>query len=164
MKKSIIFFLDSNNYEIEMARGKTSYFLKSHGFPDKAVHEQIMILEELLKICMQYSGFKSSQENMRVQIHINRDKITFEVSSPINGIEKKQLEELDKTIQFIHGYQDPFEAFLKLKEASGNGYKGLANGSKGLAMAKLAHEGKATLDFYVSEDNIINMSAIRRIN
>ena len=155
MKKSIIFFLNSN--ETEIISEKTSYFLKSHGFTEKAVHEQIMIVKELLKICMQYSGFKSSQEKMRVQIHISSDKITFEVSSPINGIEKKQLEELDKTIQFIHGYQDPFEAFLKFKEASGNG-------SKGLALAKLAHEGKATLDFYVSEDNIINMSAIRMIN
>lgn len=157
MNKSIIFFLNSNNNEIEKVSGKTSYFLKSHGFPDKAVHEQIMIVEELLKICMQYSAFKSSQEKIRVQIQISRDKITFEVSSPINGIQKKQLEELDKTIQFIHGYQDPFEAFLKFKEASGNG-------SNGLALAKLAYEGKATLDFFVSEDNIINMSAIRTIN
>lgn len=140
-----------------MVSGKTSCFLKSHGFPDKAIHEQIMIVEGLLKICMQYSGFKSSQEKMRVQIHISRDKITFEVSSPINGIQKKQLEELDKTIQFIHGYQDPLEAVLKFKEASGNG-------SNGLALAKLAYEGKATLDFFVSEENIINMSAIRTIN
>ena len=157
MKKSIIFFLNSNSNEIGIVSEKTSCFLKSHGFPDKAVHEQIMIVEELLKTCMQYSGFRSSQEKMRVQIHISRGKITFEVSSPINGIQKKQLEELDKTIQFIHGYQDPFEAFLKLKEASGNG-------SNGLALAKLAHEGKTTLDFFVSEDNIINMSAIRTIN
>lgn len=140
-----------------MVSGKTSSFLKSHGFSDKAIHEQIMIVEGLLKICMQYSGFKSSQEKMRVQIHISRDKITFEVSSPINGIQKKQLEELDKIIQFIHGYQDPFEAVLKFKEASGIG-------SKGLALAKLAYEGKATLDFFVSEENIINMSAIRTIN
>ena len=157
MNKSILFSLNSNNDEIEIVSEKTSYFLKSHGFSDEEVQEQIIILEELLKTCMQYSGCRSSHEKMRIQIYVSSDKITFEVSSPISGIQKKQLEELDKIIQFIHGYQDPFEAFLKLKGTSGNG-------SKGLALAKLAYESKATLDFFVSEDNIINMSAIRTIN
>ena len=157
MKKSIIFSMNSNRNEIEIASEKTSHFLKSHGFSHKAVREQIMIVEELIKTCMQYSGIRSLQNKVRVQIEVSKDKIIFEVSSPINGIPKKQLEELDKTIQFIHGYQDPFEAYLKLKAKSGNG-------SNGLALAKLSHEGKTTIDFFVSEDNIINMSAVRRIN
>jgi hypothetical protein len=157
MKKSIMFFLTSNRNEIEIASEKTSYFLKSHGLPHKAVREQIMVVEELLKTCMQYSGFRSSQEKMRVQIEVSKDKIIFEVSSPINGVPKRQLEELDKTIQFIHGYQDPFEAFLKLKAAS-------SNGSNGLTLAKLSHEGNTTIDFFVGEDNIINLSAVKSIN
>jgi hypothetical protein len=157
MKKFIIFFLNSNINEIEIASEKTSFFLKSYGLPHNEVREQVMIVEELLKTCMQYSSFGSSQEKMRVQIEVSKDKIIFEVSSPINGIQKRQLEELDKTIQFIHGYQDPFEAFLKLKAASGNG-------SNGLALAKLSHEGKTTIDFFVGEDNIINIVAVRSKN
>jgi hypothetical protein len=157
MKKFITFFLISNGNENEQIRAKTSNFLKSHGLPDKIVQEQIMIVKELLNICGQYAGFESPQGKITVQIHISRDKITVEVSHPINGIQNKQLEELDKTIQFIRGYQDPYEAFLKLKVASDNG-------SNRLALAKLAYEGKTTLDFFVSEDNIMNMSAVRAIN
>jgi hypothetical protein len=136
MNKSITFFLISNGNEIEKVRVKTSKFLKSYGLSDNIVREQIMIVKEF---------------------HISRDKITVEVSHPINGTQNEQLEELDKTIQFIRGYQDPFEALLKLKVASGNG-------SNRLALANLAYEGKTTLDFFVSEDNLMNMSAVRTIN
>jgi hypothetical protein len=157
MNKSITFFLISNGNEIEKVRVKTSKFLKSYGLSDNIVREQIMIVKELLNICVQYFGLKSPQRKITVQIHISRDKITVEVSHPINGTQNEQLEELDKTIQFIRGYQDPFEALLKLKVASGNG-------SNRLALANLAYEGKTTLDFFVSEDNLMNMSAVRTIN
>lgn len=157
MKKTITFFLDSNGTAVQKVREKTSEFFKLHGLSDKAVHEQVMIIRELLKACGQYSGFNSPQGKRKIQIHINRNKITVEVSNPINDNQNKQLQELDKTIQFIRGYQDPFEAFLKLKAAS-------MNGADGLLLAKLACEGKTTLDFYVSEDNIMNLTAVRIIN
>ena len=157
MSKSITFFLDLNGKDVKKLSEKTSNFLKSHGFSDKTTQEQIMITKELIKACGKYSNPNSSQGKMTVQIHINRNKITVEVSNPINDVQHKTLQVLDKTIQFIRGYQDPFEAFLKLKAASGNG-------SDGLMLAKLAYEGKTTLDFFVSEDNVMNMSAVRRIN
>jgi hypothetical protein len=157
MKKSITFFLNSNGKEVTKVREKASNFLKLHGLSDKTLQEQIIIIKELLKTCRKYSGFNSPQGKMTVQIHINRNKIIVEVSNPINDVKNKQLQELDKIIQFIRGYQDPFEAFLKLKAAS-------SNGSDGLVLAKLAYEGKTTIDFFVSEDNIMNMSAVRMIN
>ena len=157
MKKSIAFTLDSNGNEIEKYRGKISEFLKLHGVSDEVIEKQIMIVKELLKSCVRYSGFKVKQQKMTVQIHIRKNKITVEVSNPINGIQNKKLERLDKTIQFIRGYQDPFEAYLKLKAISGNR-------SNELALAKLAYEGKTVLDFFVGEDNIMNMSAIGTIN
>jgi hypothetical protein len=157
MKKSITFLLDSNGNEVKKVREKTSEFLKLHGVADEAIKKQMMIVKELVKTCVQYSGFKSPQQKMTVQLHIHKDKITAEVSNSINGIQKKKLEKLDKTIQFIRGYQDPFEAYLKLKAISGNG-------SNELALAKLACEGKTIIDFFVSEDNIMNMSAVGTIN
>ncbi len=157
MKKYISFFLDSNGREVKKVREKTSNFLKLHGLSDKIVRGQIMIIKELLKTCRKYSGFNSPQVKMKVQIHINSNKITVEVSNQINDNQNKQIQELDKTIQFIRGYQDPFEAFLKLKATSNNG-------SDGLVLAKLSYEGKATLDFFVSEDNVMSMSAVRMID
>jgi hypothetical protein len=157
MKKSITFFLDSNGSAIQKVREKISKFFKLHGLSSKTVHEQVMIIKELLKACTQYSGFNSQQDKRKIQIHINRNKITVEVSNQINDNQNKQIQELDKTIQFIRGYQDPFEAFLKLKATSNNG-------SDGLVLAKLSYEGKATLDFFVSEDNVMSMSAVRMID
>jgi len=157
MKKFIKLFLNSNGNGIEEASEKTAEFLNSHGLPDKTVQEQIIILKELHNICLRYSGCKSLQGNMTVQIHINGDKITVEVSNPINGIQSKQLKELDNIIQFIRGYQDSFEAYLRMKENS-------INGSNGLALAKLAYEGKTMLDFFVSEQNTMNMIAVKTLN
>jgi hypothetical protein len=157
MKTFIKLSLNSNRGEIEKASEKTAEFLNSQGLPGKIVHEQIIILKELHKICQRYSIRKSQQRNMTVQILIQGDKITVEVSYPINGIQNKQLEELDKIIQFIRGHQDSFEAYLKLKE---NSFKC----SNGLALAKLAYEGKTILDFFVSEQNMINMVAVRTLN
>ena len=157
MKTFIKLSLNFNGGGIEKANEKTAEFLNSQGLPGKLVHEQITILKELHKICLRYSSCKSQQRNMTVQIHIQGDKITIEVSYPINGIQNKQLEELDKIIQFIRGYQDSFEAYFKMKENS-------IKSSNGLALAKLAYEGKTTLDFFVSEQNMMNMVAVRTLN
>jgi hypothetical protein len=157
MKTFIKLSLNSNGAGIEQASEKTAEFLNSQGFPGKIVHEQIIILNKLYKICLRYSSCKSHQRNMTVRIIIQGDKIIIEVSYPIIDIQNKQLEELDKTIQFIRGFQDPFEAYTKLKTD-------FKNGSNGIALAKLAYEGRTIVDFFVSEQNVMNMSAVRTIN
>ena len=161
MKESITFNLKPNGHEIEKIRGKSCNFLKSHGLPDSTVQEHTMILNELVKICMKYTNSKPSEIMMTVQIHISENKITVEVSNPIDQIDNNLLDELDKTIQFIRGYQDPFEALIKMKEVSKNSH---LNGSSGIGLARLAYEGKTMLDFFVSEDNMMNMSAVKNID
>jgi hypothetical protein len=157
MKKSITFFLNSNGNDAEEVRKKSANFLRSHGVTEESVQKKIMLIKELLKIFVQYNSFKPPQKKMTVQFHICRNKITFEVSNPIKGIQTEKLERLDKTIQFLRGYQDPLEAYLKLKDRSDFG-------PDELALAKLNYEGKMMLDFFVSEDNIMTMSAVTAIN
>ena len=160
MKESITFNLKPNGHEIEKIRGKSCNFLKSHGLPDSTVQEHTFILKELVKTCIKYTNSKTSEKIMTVQIHINENKIIVEVSNPIDEIDNNLLEELDKTIQFIRGYQDPFEALIKMKEVSKNSH---FKGSNGIGLARLAYEGRTMLDFFVSEDNIMNMSAVKSI-
>jgi hypothetical protein len=157
MKKSLTLLFYSNGNEFEQAMGKTSEFLTAHGVADEAIKKQILIIKELITICMQYSSLKAPQQQMTVHIDISKDRITAEVSNPIHGLQSKKLEKLDKTIQFIRGHQDPFEAYLKLKAISGNR-------SDELALAKLASESKTMIDFFVSDENILNMSAVVPIN
>lgn len=85
----------------------------------------------------------------------------MEVSKPVNESSYSRLNELDKTIQWISGYQDPFEPYtIKLSEVSAHSPNRKTNGFE---LARIAYEAGAILDFYVSEDNILNLSAVRNL-
>jgi hypothetical protein len=91
-------------------------------------------------------------------IHISEDSITVEISYPADHICCEILERLDKTIQFIMGYQDPFEAYiLKLKEASKN-YSNDAH--TGLVLSKIAYVEKTIFDFFITKDNDLCLSVV----
>jgi hypothetical protein len=80
--------------------------------------------------------------------------------NPINEAGFERLKELDITIQFIRGYQDPFEAFMiTQKEASPNPPFGHSNA---LDLSRIAYEEMAIIDFFVNEDNYLQLSAIRK--
>jgi len=148
--------------EINKAGKISSEFLKSHGFSDNAVHTQIKILRELISNGIRYGNLAKSENKITVQIHIAENTITVEVSNPVDETCYEQLKELDKTLQFIRGYQDPYEAYLlKQKENSQNSSHQEING---LGLARIACEGSAILDFFVSKDNILNLFAVKSLN
>jgi hypothetical protein len=162
MENSIRLNLKPNGGEIEIAGQKSSNFLKSHGFSDDVVDTQIMILRELINNGIKYGKFTSSKNKIIVNIFISKKEITFEVKNPIDETCFDGLRELDKTIQFIRGYQDPFEPYLiKRREAALNPSP---NDTNGLGLAKIAYEGGAMLDFFVGEDNFMNLFAVRNLD
>ena len=88
--------------------------------------------------------------------------INVEVKNPVDETAYSHLKKLDKTIQWIRGYQDPFEPYMKkAREVS---EKPLGDEVSGLGLAEIAYKGKAILDFFVSEDNILNVSAVTSID
>ena len=158
MERSIKIILNPNWEEIEEARNKISEFLMSHGFSDHTLHSLIMVISELIENSIKYGKFKRSENKVIVTIHIGESIITVEVINPIDETAYDHLRRLDKTIQWIRGYQDPFQAYIeKLKEVS---KKPLRDEESGLGLVRIAYEGKAILDFFVSEDNILNVSAV----
>jgi hypothetical protein len=96
-----------------------------------------------------------------VDIHQNENIITVEVINPIDPTDTgahNHLKRMDKTVQWIRGYQDPFEAYVeKLKEVS---RRPLNDEESGLGLVRIAYEGKAILDFFVSEEGSLNVSAV----
>ena len=157
MKKSIRFRVIPNEIESEKIREKTLKFFESQGFAEKFAQEQVSILKGLIENCLHYSGRYSLKDKMSVSILINEDSITTEVSNPIKNLESNELNKLDRTIQFIRGYQDPLEAYMLLKSE-------YSEGSSELALAKLAYESHSLIDFFVSADNIMNMWATRKLH
>jgi len=162
MKNSIRLNLKPTGGEIKRAGRKSSDFLKSHGFSDDAVETQIMILRELINSGIKYGKFSSSKNKIIATIFISEKEITFEVKNPVDETCSDGIRELDKTIQFIRGYQDPFEPYLiKRQEAA---LDPSPNDTNGLGLAKIAYEGRAMLDFFVGEDNFMNLFAVRNLD
>jgi hypothetical protein len=162
MKKSILFNLKLNDHEIDKAGATGSDFLKSHGFSNETVQAQIMILKELIINGKKFENPSSLESEITVFLLVEEKTITVEVRKAVEESYQRQLNELDKTIQWIRGYQDPFEPYMKkLRERSENSNNSDAND---IGLARIAYEAGAILDFFVSEDNILNLSAVRSLN
>jgi hypothetical protein len=71
---------------------------------------------------------------------------------------RSHLKKLDQTIQWIRGYQNPFQAYVeRMKEVS---VKALDDLESGLGLVRIAYEGKCILDFFVNEENMLAVSAL----
>jgi len=144
--------------EVEKIRNKTANFLKSHRLSKDTVYSVTMIISELSENAIKYGNFKNPKDKVKVSIQITDGDIMTEVVNPVDMTEYGHLKRLDKTIQWIRGFQDPFEAYLeRLKEVS---RKPFNDEESGLGLVRIAYEGRAILDFYVGEDDILNVSAI----
>ena len=162
MKKSIMFNLKLNDNEIDKAGEKSSTFLKSHGFSNETVQAQIIILNELINNGKKFENPNTLETEMTVFLLVEEKTITVEVRQAVEESFQPQLDELDKTIQSIRVYGDPFEPYMKkLREECKNPNNREANG---IGLARIAYEAGAILDFFVSEDNILNLSAVRNFN
>jgi len=158
MDRSMTLNLKPYENEIHGVTEKSSRFLKSHGFSNETIQSQLTVIEELIKNGLSYGKFNPSAK-MMVKIQLEANAITVEVSSPVGKSACNRLIELDKMIQWMRGYQDPYEAYLKKLNENSN--RSPDEKSNGLGLVKAAYEGKAILDFVVNEDNILNVSAVR---
>ena len=80
--------------------------------------------------------------------------------NPVYKTCSDRLKELDKTIQFIRGYQDPYEAYsIRLADVTANPFKAEVND---LDLVKIACEGGAILDFFINEDNFLEPDGGRK--
>ena len=147
---------------MEKIRQRTGSFLKSHGISEDIVHAQFRVIRELIKTGIKYGAFLQADTDIKINIQVDENTITIETKNPINETGFERLKELEQTIQFIRGYQDPFEAFMiARKKASINSPHGHSNA---LDLSRIAYEEKALLDFFVNENNILQLSAISRLD
>ena len=120
-----------------------------------------MIVSELIENGIKYGHFMMENKVLTVEINVKNESIIIEVFNPIDKSSIKDLSKLDKTIQWIRGFQDPFEAYIeRLKDVS---KKPLHDKESGIGLVRIAYEGNALLDFFVSDNNILNVSAIANL-
>ncbi len=161
MNKSIEFDVKPDWDEIEKVRNESADFLQSHELSDDTIHSLSMIISELIENGLKYGDFETEGNKVVVIINVAANMVTVEVLNPVDKSAYEHLSKLDKTIQWIRGYQDPFEAYIeRIKEVS---KKPLHDMESGIGLVRIAYEGNALLDFFVAENNMLNVSVISNL-
>ena len=136
--------------------------MQSHELTDDTIHSLSMVISELIENGIKYGNFQMIENKVFVAINIERNTATIEVINPVGDDAMRHLMRLDKTIQWIRGYQDPFEAYIeRIKEVS---KKPLDDTESGIGLVRIAYEGKALLDFFVGENSMVNVSVVSNID
>jgi hypothetical protein len=162
MKKSIEFSVTPDWDEIDKVRNESAEFLQSHKLSDETIHSLSMIISELIENGIKYGDFTMVADKVEVVINIERSTVTIEVINPVHESTFQHLTRLDRTIQWIRGYQDPFEAYIeRIKEVS---KKPLQDAESGLGLVRIAYEGKALLDFFVGDNRMLNVSVVSNLD
>ena len=131
--------------------------LQDAGLPDDEVYALSMVTQELLENAVKYGSFEGDGDAVDLAVDVTPEEVTIEVRNPV-GADVSQLRHFDQAIQWIRGFQDPFEAYVeRMKAASFHRY---TEGQSGLGLARMAYEGRCVVDFFVDGDNTLAVSAI----
>ena len=133
--------------------------LREAGLPDDEVYALCMVTQELLENAVKYGDFEQDGDSIAIAVGITPEEVTLEVRNPVSS-EPARLRNFDQAVQWIRGFQDPFEAYVeRMKTASSHHYR---EGHSGLGLARMAYEGRCVVDFYVDGDRELAVSAVYR--
>lgn len=131
-------------------------FLLDHGVGGDLAYALAMVAQELLENAVKYGSFSAGQRILLV-IDVQPHEALVEVKSPAS-VDPDALQQLDATIQWIRGFQSPFEAWVeRLKQV---GEQAFDPAKSGLGLARIAYEARCVLDFYVDETDTLSISAV----
>ncbi len=148
--------------EINKARDECANFLSGRSLNGAVIDALSMVVHELLENALKYGNYDNGGSAISLTLEIRNKNITVEVVNPVHGDDTIHFKKLDRTIQWIRGYQNPFEAYVeKLKEVS---VRPLRDTESGLGLVRIAYEGQSILDFYVRDDNSISVSAVYQLH
>ena len=137
---------------------RTRSMLVGAGLPADEAYQLAMVSQELLENAVKYGAFGPG-DAVRLDIRVAADDVTVEVRSRV-GVDDAHLRRFDRRIQWIRGFQDPFEAYVeRMKIVSAQPY---SHGESGLGLTRIAYEGRSAIDFYVDEENVLAVSAVHR--
>jgi len=133
-------------------------YLKSLELPPECVSRYTMVVCELVENGIKYGNFIGKQGGLTVRVAVAERTITIQVTNPVDMHSSPHLQELDRAIQWMRGFQDPFQAFLgRIKEIS---REPVEDRKSGLGILRIIYEGRAALDFYLDENRALNVFAV----
>lgn len=120
-----------------------------------------MIACELVENAIKYGNARKGREEVVLYLKLADERVLVQVTNPVNEKSRRDLRELDKTIQWARGFQDPFEAYVERVRAISS--EPLEMSKSCLGIVRIAYEGRAALDFYIDEDGSLSVSAVSTI-
>ncbi|MBI4978361.1 MAG: hypothetical protein HZC28_12850 [Spirochaetes bacterium] len=148
--------------EIERVNKSAGDFLREQNLSEESVIRYTMVICELVENAIKYGSCGASGEFINVNASLNDITFTAQVTNPLDKSSLPYIHELDRTIQWIRGFQDPFEAYLERMKAISQ--EPLEKNKSGLGIARIAHEGRASIDFFIKDNSMINVSAVAIID
>jgi len=147
--------------EIAASRIETRKFLEKNLFQKNHIARLEMVASELMENAIKYGYYPEKNESIEYSVEIGNTGVILEVKHKIIP-DDMNLQIFDSRIQWIRSFQDPFQAYVeRLKYVS---EKSFADAESGLGLARIAYEGHSIIDFYLSENNILAVSAVYRVN
>jgi len=141
---------------IDELRQRCESFLLAQGIEPDVAQAVAMVTSELGENAAKYGHFAQVPQ-MDVKVAVTPARITVEVRNPVSPEQGEELGLLDRTIQWIRGFQDPFQAYLeRMREVSG---QSLSSSESRLGLVRIAYEGQSALDFFVGDDHMLVVSA-----
>ena len=138
--------------ELGRVRGLSADFLVGRGLARDVVDAMTMVTCELSENAIKYGDYDSPEARVDVTLDVGERAITVEVRNPVTAERQAEFARLDRTIQWIRGYQDPFQAYVeRLKMVSA---QSLDSKESGLGLVRISYEGQAVLDFYMDEQGL----------
>lgn len=161
MKKSIKSNLKFNKDEADGLMEKIIALLKAHDCSDDFTRTQIEIIEQLIERGSHFGTKKTGDPEISVCLSIEAKAITVEVKRKVAESDYDKLEDLDRTIQRIRGCQVPYLPYMPNFQPIQSHTKN--NSMDGFELGRLAFDAGVDFDFYVDEEDTLNLFAVRRL-
>lgn len=142
--------------EVERLNDQAMRFLSEAGMTDAEVDTYTMVICELAENSIKYGD---SSQPVMLSVRVDTGTVSVQVRNKVHSGAQSNLRELDQTLQWIRGVQDPYQAYLeRVRELS---REPIANARSCLGLIRIMYEGQADVDF-VLDDDTLNVSAQSR--
>ncbi len=153
--------VDSDWSEVTKVNEVVADFLESSRLAPDSVAKYTMVVCELVENGIKYGSFAGEADSVHVIVRIAGATISVQVVNPVGESSQVYLAELDRTIQWVRGFQAPFEAYIARMKAISR--EPLDIGKSGLGLVRITYEGRAVLDFFLDENDTLSVSAVSDI-
>lgn len=160
MKPVLQLAVHPHREELDAARQEAVSFLRGHAFEEATIQAAKMVVCELTENARKYGAFNQQLAPVAIAVAVQGATVTVEVRNPVSSTDDVHLRRLERAVQWIRGFQNPFEAYIeRLKEVSA---QSLETSKSGLGLVRIAHEGQSLLDFFLLDKNVLCVSAVHR--